>query len=242
MRIPREHPRRSKDVRRPAAGQAGPGPHSPPAARLRQQRRGSAGPGQGRGGLYHRRVRQGVRGCLRRPLVRQRGPRPGRAGRGRGGADAHPGLRLGVRRPVQSPRHTAGGEAGPDRPGGPEGHLLHHRRRGIQRVGLQDRPLLLEHGGQAREGEDHLPGAGLPRRHRRRHVRHRHEPVLAALRPRPAGLLPHPHPLLLPLPPAQGAAGVQPGLRRHPGAADPGRGPGHRGGLHSRAGPRGRGR
>ena len=42
-------------------------------------------------------------------------------------------------------------------PGRPHGHLLHHWRRGVQRDGLQDGPLLLEGQRQAREGEDLLP-------------------------------------------------------------------------------------
>ena len=42
----------------------------------------------------------------------------------------------------------------------PERGLLHHRRRRVQRVGLQDRPLLLEGQGQAGQDQVHRAAAG----------------------------------------------------------------------------------
>ena len=62
------------------------------------------------------------------------------------------------------------------------GGLLHLRRRRVERVGVQDRALLLEDEGQARQGQGHRAHAGLPRRHAAGHERHRHVALLEDVR------------------------------------------------------------
>ena len=63
-----------------------------------------------------------------------------------------------------------------------QGGVLHLGRRRVQRVRLQDRALLLEDQGQARQGEDHRALHRLPRRDAAGDERHRHGGLLEDVR------------------------------------------------------------
>ncbi len=85
--------------------------------------------------------------------------------------------------------------------------LLHERRRGGERVGVQDRALLLEGAGQARQGQDHRAAAGLSRPDAAGDERDRDRPrVLEDVRAARAGLRPHPDVLSVPLSRREGRA------------------------------------
>ena len=94
------------------------------------------------------------------PVERARRPRPHRAGPGRGRADVHAGLQQQLRRLRQRALDAPGREAQPARLPEPERGLLHHQRRRVERVGLQDGALLLEAAGQAGQGQDSSRAAG----------------------------------------------------------------------------------
>ena len=78
------------------------------------------------------------------------------------------------------------------------GRLLHLGRRRVQRVGVQDRALLLEDQGQARQGQGHRAHARLSRRDAAGDERHRHVALLEDVRAARAGLRAHPDLLSLP--------------------------------------------
>ena len=77
--------------------------------------------------------------------------------------------------------------------------LLHHQRRRVERVGLQDRALLLEAAGQAGQGQDHLAPLGLPRRDDGRRQRDRPARLPQDVRAAGAELHPDDRPVSLPL-------------------------------------------
>ena len=111
---------------------------------------------------------------------------------------ADPGLRQQLHRLLEHPGHPAGQRA--DEGGLPEParRLLHQRRRGVERLGVQDGPLLLAVQGQAGQGQGHLAAVGLPRRHDRRDERDRHPGLPQDVRA--DGARPRPHPRPVPLP------------------------------------------
>ncbi len=113
-----------------------------------------------------------VSGRLRGPLERQPRLRPPRDRAGRLRPDGRASLLLRLRRILQRAGHPAGREALDPHAAGTERRLLHLGRIGGQRERLQDRPLLLEAGRQARQGEVHLPALGLSRREAGRAQRH----------------------------------------------------------------------
>ena len=69
------------------------------------------------------------------------------------------------------------------------GGVLHLRRRRVQRVGLQDRALLLEGQGQAGQDQGHRPPQRLPRRDPPGDERHRHGAYWKMFEPRVPGFV-----------------------------------------------------
>ena len=175
----------------PAARQGRPGAPDPPAAPPERPPRADrlrAGPRR----RADRRAGPRVHRRSRRALERQRRPRPHRAGGRGGGADGGARLLLGLFGLVEHPGHPARGKLWTIAYHNMQGGLLHLGRRGVQRVRLQDRALLLEGPGQARQGEDHRARTGLPRRDAAGDERHRHGALLEDVRAARAGLRAHP--------------------------------------------------
>ncbi len=145
---------------------------------------------EGKGAMLSRRGRPRIHRQPVGAVERQCRPRPRRAGRRRGGADAPHRLCLGLYRPDQ----RAGGAARRKdrRPRLPEflRGLFHHRRRRIQRIRVQVRALLLEGQRQARQDQDHLAHPRLSRRDDGGDERHRHGRLPQDVRAAGAGLHP----------------------------------------------------
>ncbi len=161
-----------------------------------------------------------------------------RAG-GRGGrADARAGLLLRVLGLDQYPGHPARLQADDDRVSEHAGRVLHLGRRRVQRVRVQDRALLLEDQGQARQGEDHLALVFLPRRDAAGDERHRHVALLEDVRAARAGLRAHPNVLSVPSGGRQAGRDRGADRRAPPGGGHRARGRRHGGRVHRRADPR----
>ena len=123
-------------------------------------------------------------------VERQCRPRPGRAGRCGGGADAADRLRLGLYR-----RHQRAGGAPRRKDRRPRlsefrRRLFHDGGRRIERIFFQIRALLLEGQRQAAEDQDHLAHPRLSRRDDGGDERHRHGGLSQDVRAARAGLHP----------------------------------------------------
>ena len=127
---------------------------------------------QGRDAASRRRARGHRRAG--RAVERQCRAWPRRVGRCRRRADAQDRLCLGLCRRHQRAGDPARREDRRPRLQQQLGGVLHDRRRGIERVGVQDRALLLEGQGQAEQDQDHLAHPRLSRRHDGGDERHRH--------------------------------------------------------------------
>ncbi len=172
----------------------------------------------------------------RRPLVLRAWLRQCRTGRGGGGADGQAPLLPHLRR--QEPR--AGGRARREDQGAGAGDgagLLPDQRLRGERHPDQVRLVLQQRQGAAAEEEDHQPHQGLPRRHHRLRLADRPAQQPPRLRPAGRGHPSHHDAALLEGRRARRERGSLLGAaRRRPRRADRGRGPGHRRGLHRRAG------
>ena len=143
-----------------------------------------------------------------------------------------------VLRAVQSTRHRACRARGRPAPGRPGPHLLHQRRLGEQRDGVQAGALLLEPARPSEQDDHHRPHRRLPWVHHRRRQRDRHRRLQGALWPARGGLRPYGG--AQPVPAALRRLGprrLRRGLRPSARGDDPARGQGHRGRLHRRADP-----
>ena len=143
-----------------------------------------------------------------------------------------------LRRLVEHSGHHPGEQADRARLRQHAGGVLHLRRRRVERVGVQDRALLLEDAGQARQGQGHLAPAGLSRRDAPGDERHRDGRLLEDVRAARAGLRAHPDVLPVPVPGRQARRDRGAGGRARARRGDPARGPRHGRGIHRRAHPR----
>ena len=226
------HPRARRAVGI-AAGAGAP----PPLAALHAHgrlRRGSRDPDhRARRGLL--RLRRARHALPRRAVVavlRQRGPRPARAGGGRGGPDPRAGLlhELELRPSAGDRARRTDRRPGAARAGA---RVLHERRLGGRRVGVEARPRLPRPARRAGADEDRRARARLPRQLARRARRDRPARAEGGLRAGHARRLPRAEHLRLPL-----AGGARPAVGgRRDRAADRRGGPRDRRRGDPRAGP-----
>ena len=169
---------------RRAAGARAPPPADAlhPQRRLRARREPAAGARARRGGVRLRHRRQALPGraelavLLPARLLVRRGDGGGRR---RAALDARVQHQLGHRAPAGDPARRGAGRARARRP---QPRVLHQRRLGVGRGGLEDRPPALPGQGRAAAHEGDRARDRLPRRHARRAVVHRRAPDEGAVR------------------------------------------------------------